>query len=281
MFRISSALVCLALAVTAAPATALDIPLVDLKVGVRGGPNMAFLPNPVDVDEDDALNPQGTFYGAGWNLGAALQVRAAGIVGLEFGWWHTVEHAEAIIELEGVSDCSIESGRCAIQEVGAGLHFVSHHFPIALHLTLPTGKARPFVTGGVDLVVNRRDRAFRHIRQDPLPSDLDPIEDAELLAKWETDAEAQYYLNADVRREHPDLIAGILVGAGLNIVTDAVEIPIEFRLNIYPVTGDELDERGDFPPPGTTAYDPSVQVRYNDSWNYQLFILFGLDYVIF
>lgn len=269
------------LVAVAADANALDVHGVDLKLGLRGGPNMVFLPTPVDVDEDDFVNPQGLFWGAGWNLGLALQVRAVDIVGLELGWMRAVEHGEATIELEEISDCSTGDGtRCEIQEVGAAIDFTAHHIPIALHLTLPKGTARPFATVGVDLVVRRNHREFSRHAIDPLPDDLDPETDADLLSQWDESTEGRYYLNATLRDEHPEFVAGILVGAGLNIVVEQIEIPVEFRLNIYPVTGDELDERGDFPPEGSTAYDPSFTVRYNDTWNYQLFVLFGLDYVI-
>lgn len=280
MRRSITTLLGIAVLTLSADARALDIYGVDLKVGVRGGPNVSFLPRPVDVGEDDELNPQGLFYGVGWNVGLSLTARAFDIVGLEVGWLRGYETAEATIELEGVSDCS-SGPRCSVQEVGAQLDFTSHHIPIVLHLSLPLGKARPFVTTGLDLVVARNDRNFSRFTIDPLPDSLDPEEDADLLADWDSSPEAQYYLGADLNEDHDEQILGIIVGAGLNIDVDKFEIPVEFRLNIYPSTGDQLAERGVFPPVGTTTYDPEFQVRYNDTWNYQLMILFGFDYVIF
>lgn len=263
-----------------AAASALDLYGVDLKIGVRGGPNVSFLPRPVDVGEDDALNPQALFYGVGWNLGTALQVRAFDIVGLELGWFRSVDSGEATIELEEVLDCS-HGPRCDVQEVGARIRGVSHHLPIALHLALPMGKARPYVATGVDLVFSRPTREYQIFEIDPHPSGLDPETQGDLLEYWDSSVEAQYYLASELNDAHREQIAGIIVGAGLNINVDQFEIPVEFRLNIYPATGDRLRERGDFPPSGTTAYDPNFTVRFNDTWNYQLFILFGFDYVIF
>ncbi len=280
MKRLLLAFVAICVTAVSSPAAALDIYGVDLKIGVRGGPNIAFLPRPTDSSDDDRVNPQGLFYGLGWDVGGALQFRAFDIIGLEIGWLYTSEQAEAIIELEGVSDCS-GGPRCAVQETGARLDFNAHHLPIALHLAAPLGTASPFVTAGIDFVLQRNNRSFSTHAIDPYPEDLDPIADAALIESWHNSVEANYLGNATLNDDAPERIAGIIAGVGLNIRVDKIEIPVEFRANIYPVTGSTLNERGVFAPSGMDTYDERITVQYNDTWNYQLFILVGLDYVIF
>lgn len=262
-------------------ASALDLYGVDLKIGARGGPNISLLPRPTDSNDDDAINPQGLFYGVGWNVGANLQIQAFDIVGLDIGFMYTSEQAEATIELEGVSDCSGGGARCRVQETGARLDFNAYHMPIALQLQAPLGTASPFVTIGVDFVLSRKNRSFSTHAIDPYPEDLDPVEDADLIERWDRSVEAAYLRNATLNENAPERIAGIIAGVGLNISVDSIEIPVEFRANIYPVTGDTLSERGVFAPAGLDTYDERITVQYNDTWNYQIFILVGLDYVIF
>lgn len=280
MKRLTTAIVAMVVALAANQAFALDLYGVDLKLGVRGGPNVAFLPRPVDSGEDDAINPQALFYGVGWNVGTAIQVRAFDIVGLELGWFYASEQAEARIELEGVSDCS-NGPRCSVQEAGARLDYNAHHLPLVLQIAAPLGTARPFVTTGIDFVIARNNRSFSTFERDPYPENLDPATQGDLIERWDNSVEAAYLRNATLNRDHPERIAGIIAGVGLNIAVDKIEIPVEFRLNIYPVTGSNLSERGVFAPAGTETYDDRVTVQYNDTWNYQLFIMVGLDYVIF
>ena len=64
---------------------------------------------------------------------------------------------------------------------------------------------------------------------------------------------------------------GIILGLGVDIVLEKVEMLIEFWAILYLGMGNDLAERGDFD--GGPAY--------NDNWSAQLFILFGLDYVLF
>jgi len=275
-----STLLALAVLATATPSLALDFYGVDLKLGLRGGTNVGFLPAPVDVGDDDNINPQALFYGVGWNLGAAVQVRAFDVVGLELGYLRGHDSARAAIELEGVSDCT-RGPRCRVQKVGARFSHSSHHLPLVLHFALPFGTARPFITTGVDFVLGRGNRTFETFEIDPFPESLDPATQADLMTRWGNSVEAQYLRGASLNEDHPERIGAIIAGLGLNISASDFEVPIEFRLNIYPKTGDELYERGVFAPDGVDTYQDSVALRYNDTFNYQLFVLVGFDYVIF
>jgi hypothetical protein len=279
--RLPGALVLAALFI-AAPASALDLYGVDLKLGVRGGPNLSFLPKPDDYGDYGEATPYEFAFGAGWDAGLALGVRAFDIASLEFGWLRTHERAEAnAFEVEGVRDCGGGRVRCARQTMAYEMSFDAHHLPLLLRLEVPTGVARPFITAGVDFVVKRSNRTFNVVEVDRFPENLDPATQAELIQAWEESAEYQYARNAVLNEAASESYLGLIAGIGLNMAVKPVEIPVEFRFQLYPASGTTLEDRGTFPPRGQTAYDPRLTVAYNDIWRMQIFVLFGLDYVIF
>ncbi len=262
-----------------ASASALDLYGVDLRVGIRGGPNVPIATEPSDIDAYPAT-PYGNFIGFGWNIGWALNVRAFDIAAFVFGVMYSNEKADAIFQLDDVTDCS-RGPRCHKQEMAGELSWSAIHLPMVVQVSLPVGVARPFLSFGIDIVLDRSNPRYEPVARDRLPESLDPVEDGELLSQWGQSAVANYALNADVNPDTPNTYAGIIAGVGLDIALDQIEIPVEFRLHIYPSAGQSVPERGNFPSRGSNTYDPSFTAQYNDMWQMQLFVLFGLDYVIF
>ncbi|MCB9520356.1 MAG: hypothetical protein H6698_00975 [Myxococcales bacterium] len=270
-----------ALVAIARPAHALDVYGVDLRLGVRGGPNIAMLPKPDDYSDYGDATPYEFAYGTGWNAGVNLAVRAFDIASLELGWMRAHEHvASNAFELDGVLDCSSGRVRCPKQTLGYEMGFDANHFPIAIRLEVPTGVARPFITAGLDFVTGRTNREFNVVATDPFPENLDPETQGELIDRYAASAEYNYARNAVLNEDAPTSYTGIIAGIGLNMALDKIEVPVEFRLNLYPASGQHLNQRGVFPPRGLTAYDPRITVEYNDVWRMQIFVLFGLDYLI-
>jgi len=155
--------------------------------------------------------------------------------------------------------------------------------------SLPTGVARPFISLGVDLVLDRRNREYDYNAIDPLPGDLDPNVEAEAatIEDWETSATAQNVFRAGLNPDTMDTYAGFIAGVGVNIALKRVELPVEFRMQFYPA-GDGTADRGQFQQcapdvdPSCLDFDPaSPAPLYNDVWRTQFLVLFGIDYRIF
>ncbi|MFT6398449.1 MAG: hypothetical protein ACJAYU_003207 [Bradymonadia bacterium] len=265
---------------TAHSAHALDIYGVDLKVGLRGGGGVNWLPNAVDFSDGDRERAYDTFIGGAGGIGISMQIRALDIIGLEIGWLRTFDSATATMTIEGISAATCQEVSCAAAEVGATMRNQADHIPILLQVSLPSGMARPFANIGLDLVVNRRARALELTERATWPENLDPAQDGATIDAWDESVEARYLFDADVTRSDNDVYAGIVGGIGVNIVIKNFEIPIELRTNWYPSAGDTIDERGVFVP-SESAYDPRIQSTYNDRWFAQGLVLIGFDYVIF
>lgn len=293
-----------------AAASAWELPFVDLKIGLRGGANISLLADPPDSGQlyqyqfvpqnaltDEPRNstyiPYTNYYGTGWNAGAALNVRFVDIVALEFGYQRATESARGTIELADVRDCSfLPDNPCYRQEVEQEFSQIAHHVPIVAQFYLPLGVARPFISLGVDVVVNRTDRQLQLNGRSPLPSELDPSnpDQAATLAEWNASPLGQNLLRAELNPDSPDSFGGFIAGLGVDIVLKKIEIPVEFRMHLYPSTGGSISQRGNF---GTVCprelaasggcADPltSAAPQYNDVWTSQFFILFGLDYLLF
>jgi len=285
MLRTSAALTLLCASVVFAPkAAALDIYGMDLKVGIRGGPNLALMLEPEGGDLYPNI-PYTNYMGSGWTLGGAINYRLFDIIALEVGWLYSRESVTGSHELRDVRDCRFTNG-CKRQVVGQRFSLSAHHVPILIQASLPLGVAKPYISLGVDVVFNRSNRELRPRRDSPLPQDLDPNDpgDQPVLAEWETSPRGQNVLRAELN-DTPDMYAGLVAGLGVNVALSSIEIPVEFRFHLYPKSGGLLPQRGEFGDPcvsGNCPYDPaSAPPRYNDMWNMQLFVLFGLDYVIF
>lgn len=285
--RFASFLLLAGTLVASAPAHALDIYGILLKVGLRGGPNIPVMNEPTFDNRLYPYVPYTRYWGLGWNGGVAAHFRVLNILALEVGWMYSTETASGNIELRNVSDCRGRTAACPNLQVEQTFQQTAHHIPIVLQAHLPLGNASLFASGGIDIVTNRSNRSLRLRSEDPFPQDLNPNnpEEAELLAKWENDGFAQNLLRAQLN-DTPNTIIGLTGGVGINIQTRTIELPVEFRFNIYPASGALLNQRGDFgtpcPDPALCAYDPSSPPpRYNDIWTAQFFILFGLDYILF
>lgn len=303
--RYISALAFACTLVAATTASALEIPIVDLKIGIRGGANFSLLNNPADSgelyqytyqnpsgeDETGSYIPYTTYVGVGWNAGAALNLRFFKIVGLEVGYQYAHEAARGTIGLPDVQDCRF-SDQCRDQEVEQEFSHTAHHIPVVVQASLPIGPARPFISLGIDLVLSRTDREYTVNGQSPLPTELDPAnaDDQAVLDAWNRSPLAQNVLRAGLNPDTRDFYGGFIAGIGVNLVTKRIEIPIEFRFTLYPATGASTSQRGEFGDVCTepqrlagTCGDPLSQPApaYNDVWTTQFFVLFGLDYLIF
>lgn len=295
---------------TASSAGAWELPIVDLKIGLRGGANIAYMANPPDSEElyqypftlSDSTDseprystyiPYDSYYGVGWNVGAALNLRFIDIVGVEIGYQRATESARGTIELADVRDCTYAPANpCYRQEVEQEFSLVAHHIPVVAQVYLPLGVARPFLSLGVDIVASRTDRQLTVNARSPLPSDLDPNDEnqAATLAEWNNSTLGQNVLRSELNPDVSDVFGGFIAGLGVDIALKRIELPVEFRMHLYPSTGASITQRGEFGTPcprnlastGACA-DPlsSAAPRYNDVWTTQFFILFGLDYLLF
>jgi hypothetical protein len=291
-------------------ANAWELPVVDLKIGLRGGANIAYMANPPDSDElyqyqftlaDSADSdprystyvPYENYYGVGWNLGAAINLRFIDIVGLEIGYQRATESARGTVELADVRDCQYApSNPCYRQEVEQEFSLVAHHIPIVAQVYLPLGVARPFISLGVDVVASRTDRQLAVNARSPLPSQLDPNNEdqAATLNEWNNSPLGQNVLRSELNPDSPEVFGGFIAGLGVDIALKRIEIPVEFRMHLYPATGASTTQRGEFGTPcprdlaATGACPDPLSLaapQYNDVWTTQFFILFGLDYLLF
>ena len=283
---IPAALAAVTLLLAASSASAAEVYGLDLRVGLRGGPNLSLMNKPADA-RLYGDTPYETSHGSGWNLGAAINLRLFDIAAFEAGYMYASESVSGTIELKNVRDCRYAPSPCQRQEVDQTFSRRVHHVPLVLQASLPTGVARPFVSVGVDLVFNPTDRTYEVSGRSPLPDELDPNDedDAALLDQWAVDGLAQATLAGTLSDDTSAFYAGLIAGIGVDIALDRIEIPIEFRFHLYPSSGGTINERGSFAGPCTTedcVYDPArPSPEYNDIWTTQFFILFGLDYRIF
>ncbi len=280
MRKLVTLFVSLCLLGTTNTAQALDIYGVDLKLGLRGGGGVNWLPNAIGFPDDDRARAYDTFFGGVGSVGLAVQFRALDIVGLEVGWLRTFDSATATMTIEGISAATCQEISCAAAEIGATMRHQADHIPILVQVSLPSGMARPFANIGLDLVVNRRARELDLTERTAWPENLDSVADEATIDAWNDSVEAQYLFDADVTRSDTNVYAGIVGGIGLNITIKDFEIPIELRSAWYPGIGDSIHERGVFAPEDA-GYDPRIQSTYNDRWFAQGLILIGFDYVIF
>lgn len=270
----------------ALPAHALDLYGIDLKVGVRGGANISLMAEPAGADAYRNV-PYADYFGVGWNAGVALNFRIFNIGAIEVGWMRSHESASGSIELEDVVDCRFNPLNCPRQEIEQEFSFDADHIPIVAQVSLPFGVARPFLSIGADLVIGRNNRELSVTSDDPLPNELDANDpdNADLLEDWATSARAQAALASSLNPDASETYVGLIAGLGVNIVLERVELPVEFRMHLYPESGATLDDRGVFPPACTDEECVYVEgtppPRYNDIWTAQFLVLFGVDYRIF
>ncbi len=299
-----------ALSLTTSTATAWELPIVDLKIGLRGGANIAYMANPPDSDRlyqysfnltDEADSeprystyiPYDDYYGVGWNAGAALNLRFIDIVGVEVGYQRATESARGTIEMADVRDCTYAPANpCYRQEVEQEFSLVAHHIPIVAQVYLPLGVARPFLSLGVDIVAARTDRQLTINPRSPLPTQLntDDPNQAATRAEWDRSPLGQNVLRSELNTGANDMFGGFIAGLGVDIALKRIELPVEFRMHLYPSTGASITQRGEFGTPcprelaSTGACPAPLSLpapRYNDVWTTQFFILFGLDYLLF
>lgn len=267
--------------VALAPRTghALDIPNLDLKVGIRGGPNVPLMLEPSGTSEF-STTPYTNYYGIGYNFGLALHFRMLSIISIEMGWMRSWERMDGRVELDTVLDRSTTPAQK--QEFTQAFEARRDHIPIVAQFALPIGVARPFLSVGVDVVANTANRSYEvEELNDPIPGLGDDSRISTQLAnEWRNSIEAQNGIAGSLD-DDPGTYIGIIAGLGVDIALEKVEIPVEFRMHFYPSAGGDMSDRGTFPSGTQQAFDSASAPRYNDTPNMQLFILFGLDYVIF
>lgn len=285
--RLFAPAVAAAALLAAAPASALDIGGLDLRIGARGGAGMIMMNEPDDASLYGSTAYPG-FRGVAWQFGAALNFRLFGFLGVEAGWLRSLDTVSGSVELKDVRRCidAAGNGPCQRQELDLVFERTSDHIPLTLQLALPTGVARPFLNVGLDLVVNQSRREFGAQARDPFPEDLDPADpiEATMIEQWEASRIAQNALQSRIYAEGNEAYTGIIAGLGVEIRVKSVAIPIEFRANIYPSAGATMPQRGEFGVPCAAeqcVVNAETAPQYNDRWPMQFMILFGVDYRIF
>ena len=266
-------------ALTPQNAAALDIPRLDLKLGLRGGPSVPFMQEPSGMG-DFATTPYTNYYGLGYNVGLALHFRMLNVISVELGWMRSWDTMRGRYELDDVLDRSATPAQK--QELGQVFEAQRDHIPIVAQLALPIGVARPFLSFGVDVVTNTTNRSYRVEELNdtvPIGDDYSGLS-SQLTEDWRRSTPAQNALNAGLD-EAPGTHLGIIAGLGVDIALDKFEIPVEFRMHFYPEAGGAMSDRGTFPSGTQQAFEAANAPRYNDTPTMQLFILFGFDYVIF
>lgn len=288
MQRVLGGLVASVILFAASSASALEIYGIDMKIGLRGGPNMPLMNEPPERSRLYASTPYTNYTGLGWNVGGALSVRAFDIASLEIGILYSQERVSGTVELDDVQE---QIGTRAFnQEIEQTFSVSQVHIPIVAQASLPTGVARPFISLGVDLVTSRGSREYDYNGIDPLPDELDPTIESEAatLEQWENSALAQNVFRGELNSDTASTYAGFIAGVGVNIALKRVELPVEFRLHLYPESGGTMGDRGNFEQcapevdPSCLDFDPAAPApQYNDVWTTQFLVLFGIDYRIF
>lgn len=237
-------------------ADALDVPFVDLAIGVRGGPSMSIISK---VSEEDPEPVFPGFFGVGWAVGGGISVDYLDIVGLHIEFIYSSDSATGSVEFdEDLGDDSKKESSDFTFEV------TQMHLPIYVRGSIPSGVARPFVHVGIDLVLNRGDHNFVVEQRGDAPA-----YDGVCEVGIECDPFPQRLFGADP----VDTSFFVLVGLGLDIDVGPVSVPVEFRGLINPGYPDSVRER-------TTLSTSEPNFRYGDEFEYMIQILFGVDYRI-
>jgi hypothetical protein len=255
---------CVAVLMSAGAASALDIPLHDLRIGIRGGPNINII---TEVSEDDPDPVYPGFVGIGWFIGGALSYDFMDIVGLTIEVLYSSERASGSAEFSddvgppGSSDLKKEQSDFTLEASAV-------HLPIYVRGQIPGGVARPFLHVGVDLVLSRSSHAMSVERRGDAPPftpgctpgvDCDPF------------PPQNYEVNGI------DSQTFFLLGVGIDIDVGPVTIPIEFRGLFNFGHGDSIRDRTRSLGQG----EAGERYAYNNDLTYQVMVLFGVNYVIF
>ncbi|MBN1946419.1 MAG: hypothetical protein JW797_12140 [Bradymonadales bacterium] len=236
---------------------AFDIPLHDLRVGVRGGPNVNILP---DVGEEDPTPVYPGFVDIGWFIGGSLAYDFRDFVGIEIEFLYSREVARGTVEYD--RDVGTDRKK---EESEFGLEATALHLPVLVRGQIPLGVARPFLHLGADFVLKRSDHAMSVTPRGDAPPYTDgcsPGIDCDPFPAFD------YAVNP------VDSSILLLVGFGLDIDVGAATIPVEIRALIKPGLGDSITDR-------TVTQTASPTYLYNNEWQYQVLVLFGANYVIF
>ena len=241
---------------SAGTAFALDIPFIDLRIGVRAGPSLSIISQ---VAEEDPEPVYPGFFGVGWAVGGALSVDYLSIVGLNIEFIYSRDSATGSVEFD--DDLGEDSKK---ETSDFTLEASQMHLPIYVRGQIPAGVARPFVNVGIDLVFNRTDGDMIVEQGGDAPA-YDGV--------CEPGVECDPFPQRLYGVEEVDSELFILVGLGLDIEIGPVDVPIEMRGLIRPGFSDSVNDR-------TVTVDGAPQFLYQNEWEYQIQILFGINYRI-
>lgn len=240
-------------------ASALNIPLIDLRVGVRGGANVNILPDVDEPDQAGLVYPG--FLGLGWVVGGGISFDYMDIVGIEIDFLYSSEKASGAVEWD--RDLGGDNKK---EESDFTLEATALHIPILIRGQIPTGLVRPFLHVGVDFAVNR-DNADMVVER---RGDAPPFTEG-CTVGIDCDPFPQELYGAN----NVDSATSLLIGVGVDIdVRDTVTIPIELRGLLRPGMSSSVVDR-------VTEVEGQPRYLYNNEWQYQVFIMFGANYVIF
>ncbi len=241
---------------SAGSALALDVPFVNLRVGARGGPSISIISG---VAEEDPEPVYPGFFGVGWAVGGGLSFDYLSIVGL------TIEFIYSRDTVTGSVEFDEDLGEDRKKETSDfTLEATQMHIPIYVQAQVPTGVARPFLNVGVDIAFNRSDHAMNVDRRGDAPA-YDGV--------CNPGVDCDPFPNALYDVDEVDSQIFLLVGLGLDIEFEPIDVPIEFRALINPGMSDSVDDR-------TTTRNREPNFLYRNEWEYQIQILFGLNYRI-
>lgn len=243
--------------ISSATTFALDIPLWDLRVGIRGGPNINILTEVVEEDTDPVYPG---FVDVGWCIGGSLAVDYMDIVGLELELLYSSESVSGTAEFNG--DLGTDSKKESSDLI---LEASSLHFPIFVRGQIPTGVARPFLHLGVDFVLSRSDHNMIVEQLGDAPAYTDGCQPG-------TDCDPFPQQNFHVNPI--DSSTFFLVGFGLDMDVGPVTIPVEFRGLFNLGFSDSIEDR-------VTRTNGGAPYGFNNEWHYQVMVLFGVNYLIF
>lgn len=248
---------CAAVLASASAASALDIPLHDLRIGIRGGPNVNII---TEVSESDPTPVYPGFVGIGWFIGGAISYDWMDIVGLTIEVLYSSESASGTAEWD--DDVGSDNKK---EESDFTLSASAIHLPIYVRGQIPGGVARPFLHVGVDLVLSRSN----HDMTVEQGGDAPPFTEG---CTPGVDCDPFPSQNFQVDGINSETL--FLLGLGIDIDVGAVTIPIEFRGLFNFGQGDSINDR-------TTSTQGGPPYSYTNDLSYQVMVLFGANYVIF